>query len=52
MSNAQQYTKELCENEKKKKPESIPKDFINYTETRCENDCVKRKNENKNHFCS
>lgn len=49
MSKAQQCTQESCENET---TESTPKNFMNYTETRCESDCVKRKKKNKNHFRS
>lgn len=45
MSEAQQYTQESCENEN---TESTPNNFMNYKETRCENDCVKKKkNESK-----
>lgn len=41
---AQQYTQESCDNEK---PESTPKDFMNYREIRCENDCVKKMKANQ-----
>lgn len=44
MSEAQQYTQESCENEK---PESTPQDFMNYRETRCENDCVRKRKKRK-----
>lgn len=51
MSEAEQYTQESCENEN---TESTPNNFMNYKETRCENDCVKKKNESKQtkHFYS
>lgn len=39
MSEAKQYTQELRGNEK---TESTPKDFMNYREIRCENDCAKK----------